>query len=49
MSRVPKFNVDTDTGDLTYTEEYFVTKYGLEFVEYVREQNVVEDALAEQM
>ena len=49
MSRVPKFNVDTESGDLTYTEEYFVTKYGLEFVEYVREQDAVEDATAEQM
>ena len=49
MSRVPKFNVDTESGNLTYTEEYFVTKYGLEFVEYVREQDAVEDATAEQM
>ena len=49
MSRVPNFKVDTETGVLQYQEEYFVTKYGLEFVEYVREQNAVEEAKAEEM
>lgn len=38
MVRLPKFEMDTETGELLFHEEYFVTKYGKEFVEYVREQ-----------
>ena len=35
--RLPRFNIDDD-GTMYYTNEYYVTQYGLEFVEYVREQ-----------
>lgn len=37
MIRIPKFDLG-DNGVLTYHEEYFVTQYGKEFVEYIREQ-----------
>lgn len=37
MIRLPKFEIQTETGELLFHEEYFVTKYGKEFVEYVRE------------
>ena len=49
MSRVPKFKVDNENGMLQYQEEYFVTQYGVEFVEYVMEQDAVEDAKAEEV
>ena len=38
MVRLPKFELKGETGHLMYHEEYFVTQYGREFVEYVREQ-----------
>lgn len=38
MVRLPKFELDGETGELRYHEEYFVTQYGKEFVEYVRER-----------
>lgn len=34
--RIPRFNVKE--GTLYYTNDYYVTQYGLEFVEYVKEQ-----------
>ena len=36
--RVPRFHMEENDGALYYTNEYYVTQYGLEFVEYVREQ-----------
>ena len=36
-------------GTLYYTNEYYVTQYGLDFVEYVREQDYVEEAKAEEI
>lgn len=38
MIRLPKFELEEDTGTLTFHEEYFITQYGKEFVEYVKEQ-----------
>ena len=38
MVRLPKFEMNGETGHLVYHEEYFVTQYGKEFVEYVRER-----------
>ena len=38
MVRLPKFELKGETGHLMYHDEYFVTQYGREFVEYVREQ-----------
>lgn len=38
MVRLPKFELKGETGHLMYHEEYFVTQYGREFVEYVRER-----------
>lgn len=38
MVRLPKFELNGETGHLLYHEEYFVTQYGKEFVEYVRER-----------
>ena len=38
MVRLPKFEMKGETGHLFYHEEYFVTQYGKEFVEYVRER-----------
>lgn len=39
MVRLPKFELNGETGHLLYHEEYFVTQYGKEFVEFVRERN----------
>ena len=36
--RVPRFHMEENDGALYYTNEYYVTQYGLEFVEYVKEQ-----------
>ena len=38
MVRLPKFDLHSETGELSYHEEYFVTQYGKEFVEYVKDQ-----------
>ena len=35
--RIPRFDMNDDDGTLYYTNEYYVTQYGLEFVEYVKE------------
>lgn len=35
--RIPRFKLE-DNGDLVYHEEYYLTQFGSEFVEYVREQ-----------
>lgn len=35
--RIPRFKIE-NSGDLVYHEEYYLTQYGAEFVEYVREQ-----------
>ena len=42
MVRLPKFELKEETGHLMYHEEYFVTQYGREFVEYVRDQEAME-------
>lgn len=42
MVRLPKFELKGETGHLMYHEEYFVTQYGREFVEYVRDQDSME-------
>lgn len=34
--RIPRFKIE-NSGDLVYHEEYYLTQYGAEFVEYVRE------------
>lgn len=38
--RLPKFELDTDTGHLLYHEEYYVTQFGKKFVDFVKEQKV---------
>lgn len=38
--RIPRFNMGNDDGTLYYTNEYYVTQYGLEFVEYVKDQEL---------
>ena len=47
--RLPRFNMNDEDGTLYYTNEYYVTQYGLDFVEYVREQDYVEEAKAEEI
>jgi len=47
--RLPRFNMNDEDGTLYYTNEYYVTQYGLDFVEYVREQDYVEEAKAEKI
>lgn len=37
--RLPKFEIDTETGRMTYHEEYYVTQYGKRFVEYVKDHD----------
>lgn len=37
--RLPKFEIDTETGRMTYHEEYYVTQYGKKFVDYVKEHD----------
>ena len=49
MVRLPKFEFKGETGHLIYHEEYFVTQYGKEFVEYVRDQELMEEVVAEEM
>ena len=46
--RVPRFHMEENDGALYYTNEYYVTQYGLEFVEYVREQDSMEFAEVEE-
>ena len=36
--RIPRFHMGDNDGGLYYTNEYYVTQYGLEFVEYVKDQ-----------
>ena len=43
--RVPRFHMEENDGALYYTNEYYVTQYGLEFVEYVRDQETLENAV----
>lgn len=38
--RIPRFNMGNDDGTLYYSNEYYVTQYGLEFVEYVKDQEL---------
>lgn len=38
MIRLPKFELEENTGVLKYHEEYFITQYGKEFVDFVKEQ-----------
>ena len=38
LIRIPKFEIDNGSGMMTYHEEYFVTQYGKEFVDFVKEQ-----------
>lgn len=47
--RLPRFNMDVESGTLEYHDEYFVTQYGLEFVEYVKDQEPIEEAVAEEV
>ena len=47
--RLPRFNMNDEDGTLYYTNEYYVTQYGLDFVEYVREQDYVEGVKAEEI
>ena len=37
--RLPKFEMDTKTGELEIYEEYYVTQYGKKFVDFVKEQD----------
>ena len=37
--RLPKFEIDSETGRMTYHEEYYVTQYGKKFVDYVKEHD----------
>ena len=46
--RIPRFNMDENDGTLYYTNEYYVTQYGLEFLEYVRDQDSMEFAEVEE-
>lgn len=48
LVRLPRFNLEND-GVLVYHDEYFVTQYGVDFVEYVRDQDMREDAAAEEV
>lgn len=48
LVKLPRFNVQ-GTGHLVYHDEYFVTQYGVDFVEYVRDQDMTEDAAAEEV
>lgn len=48
MVRLPKFELKGETGHLLYHEEYFVTQYGKEFVEYVRDQELMDFVDAEE-
>ena len=48
LVRLPRFNLE-DEGALVYHDEYFVTQYGVDFVEYVRDQDMTEDAAAEEV
>ena len=48
LVRLPRFNVQ-GTGHLVYHDEYFVTQYGVDFVEYVRDQDMTEGAAAEEV
>ena len=36
--RIPRFHMGDNDGGLYYTNEYYVTQYGVEFVEYVKDQ-----------
>ena len=38
--RLPKFEIDTETGQMAYHEEYYVTQYGKKFVDFVKEQDL---------
>ena len=38
--RIPRFNMGNDDGTLYYTNEYYVTQYGLEFVEFFKDQEL---------
>lgn len=40
LVRLPRFKVQN--GHLMYHDEYFVTQYGLDFVEYVKNQELME-------
>ena len=40
--------MDEKDGTLYYTNEYYVTQYGLEFVEYVRDRDSMEFAEVEE-
>ncbi len=35
--RLPRFDFSAETGVLSYHEEYYVTRYGYDFVEYVKD------------
>ncbi len=37
--RLPKYEFDTKTGEIVIYEKYFVTQYGKQFVEFVKEQD----------
>lgn len=39
--RIPRLDMGQDDGTLYYTNEYYVTQYGLEFVEYVKEVDCI--------
>lgn len=45
--RIPRLDMGQDDGTLYYTNEYYVTQYGLEFVEYVKETDNMYDARRE--
>ena len=45
--RIPRLDMEQDDGTLYYTNEYYVTQYGLEFVEYVKETDNTYDARRE--
>lgn len=45
--RIPRFKIENN-GDLVYHEEYFLTQYGAEFVEYMRDPETMEIDEAEE-
>lgn len=45
--RIPRFKIENN-GDLVYYEEYFLTQYGAEFVEYMRDPETMEIDEAEE-
>lgn len=47
MTRIHQSRYNKETHGMTFQDEYYVTEFGLGFIEYVREQDSVEDAEAE--